>query len=277
MKNMDISLKNLDIYPSTPVYDPQCSRNWKGYHTYSDTRMIYVLEGSFVLNIDNHSYIVRQHEMALLPQGHTHSFWRSSDQKLSTIIFKFRVKCHGEELFHFLGLTEEQHVVRIPCEQVMFYYQQIMQPAGLSDNMPFRLSSCAGTAQICALYVQARIAMERTEATFADAIAYMENHITEDISLDTLAALYHLSPNYFGHEFKKITGIPPLKYFAQLRAKHAANLLKTTAMSVSEVALATGFTNIYYFQSFFEKHMGVHPDKYRHIFVAPEDLTYIYK
>ena len=71
-----------------------------------------------------------------------------------------------------------------------------------------------------------------------------------------------------------IFGITPMKYFAHMRAKHAAKLLKTTEMSITQVAAATGFSDMYYFIKYFERYMGISPKQYREVICRPADLQF---
>ena len=73
----------------------------------------------------------------------------------------------------------------------------------------------------------------------------------------------NISISYLKLLFKNYAGISPKIYFNQLRARHAAQLLKKD-LSVAEVAEQMNFSSQNYFTVFFRKHMGVTPSEYRH-------------
>lgn len=273
MRNLDVALKNLNIFPSLPRKN-ETSSFWMGEHCYGDSTLIYVLEGAFVLNIGEHTYIVQKHQMALLPANQMHTYWKIPHTALSILHFPLLAECHGEELFSFFGLTDSQHVVNMPPEPVQSCFQQMRNSEYDADNVTRRLNLCLQTGQLCLLYVQARLSKDKAKHDFADVIAYMQQHLTEDVSLDTLARLFHFEPTYFVKKFKKQMGVSPMKYFAQMRAKHAANLLRTTEMSVNAVAAAVGFDDVYYFRTFFTRHMGVRPERYKDILKRPAELRF---
>ncbi len=273
MRNLDVALKNLNIFPSLPSKN-EASSFWMGEHCYTRSTLIYVLEGAFVLNIGEQNYIVRKHQMALLPANQMHTYWKIPHTALSILDFPIKAECHGEELFSFFGLADSHHVVNIPPELVQHCFQQIRVSEYDADNVTRRLNLCLQAGQLCLLYVQARLSEDKAKHDFSDIIAYMRQHLSKDISLDELADIFHFEPTYFSKKFKKQMGISPMKYFAQMRAKHAANLLRTTKMTANEVAAATGFDDIYYFKTFFARHMGVRPEQYKDILVRPTELRY---
>lgn len=271
MKNLDIALKNLNIYPCLPRRI-DASAYWMGDHCYKEPIMYYVLDGAFVLNVDSNNYIVQKHQMALLPANHPHTYWRIPNQPLSFLVFGARVECHDEDFFEFFGLNDGHHVVNLPAESVLECYRQMHTPDGANDNFSRRLNLCLHLGRMCLLYAQARISAENAKHEFADVIEYMQTHITEDLSLTELSKCFHFDHTYFVKKFKKQMGISPMKYFARMRAKYAANLLKTTEMTISEIAAATGFSDVYYFKTFFVRHMGVRPEQYRDILTRPKEL-----
>lgn len=271
MRNLEIPLKNLDIHPGTP-HLVDCDRRWRGDHVYSTDQFYYVKKGSFVLNIDEHSYIVREKQLALLPAGHPHSYWLVPGMSTTLLMFNFRAFCHDENFFEFLGLADDNHVVDVPEEEIMQCYNLLKESFLSETNISQYVMSAAQYAVLCGIYAKARISQEDAKREFHDAIGFMKKHVTQDLSLDDIANEFHYNASYFAAKFKKQMGLSPMKYFAQLRAKHAAKLLRTTDMSVSGVAAATGFTDIYYFKTFFAKHMGVRPENFKDIFTRPPEL-----
>lgn len=273
LQNLNAPLRCFSIYP-TPPRLVHCPTGWTGNAIPRNNYFFYVLEGGFVLNIENNSYFVRKNQLAFLPAGKHHTFWLLADKNLTMLDFSFSSLCDdGEDIFAFYGCTEEHHVVSLPEKDVMDIYTAASSPLPPQLDAFKRTITCAELTRLCALYLRARINHETSKKEFAVVTEYMQDHLADDIPLETLASLMHLDTTYFSAKFKKETGVPPMKHLAQLRAKEAARLLRYTDKSISAIAKAIGFENIYSFKNFFLKHMGVRPELYKEIFINPPYLT----
>jgi AraC family transcriptional regulator len=91
---------------------------------------------------------------------------------------------------------------------------------------------------------------------------YIEDHLDEHIPLPTLAGLARLSPYHFSRAFKQSFGVPPHRYHIQRRIERAKLLLAKSAMSVTEVGVATGFSETSSFTSTFRRLTGITPSAY---------------
>ncbi|MBY0403063.1 MAG: AraC family transcriptional regulator [Cyanobacteria bacterium] len=94
-------------------------------------------------------------------------------------------------------------------------------------------------------------------------IAYMYDHYTDDIRIEALAQLIHVSPHYFIRLFKKTYGIPPYQYLLNLRMKKAEKLLSHGTLSITEIAGLCGFNSQSGFNTNFKKAFGASPQTYR--------------
>jgi AraC family transcriptional regulator len=94
-------------------------------------------------------------------------------------------------------------------------------------------------------------------------IAYIQTHLEQELSLTTLAALVHLSPDHFARLFKQATGKPPHQYVLECRIACAKRLLAETDMPLSAVGLQVGCTDQSYFTALFRKHVTMTPKAYR--------------
>ena len=94
---------------------------------------------------------------------------------------------------------------------------------------------------------------------------YIEQHLCEDITLNTLASLVHLSPNYFSHLFRQFNGISLWEYITAKRVEKAIRMICATAekLTMMEVALQCGFNNTVNFNKAFKKHTGITPSQLR--------------
>ncbi len=94
------------------------------------------------------------------------------------------------------------------------------------------------------------------------AARYISEHFAEEITLSDAAAMAFMEETYFSKKFKQLTGFGFKEYLITTRVKAAENLLKTTNMSVGEIADACGFSSSNYFGSVFKRLLGVSPANY---------------
>ncbi len=93
-------------------------------------------------------------------------------------------------------------------------------------------------------------------------LAYVsENHTV--LTLDSLSSHFGRSRSYMSHLFKKMTGKSLRAYCNDLKLLTASKLLLGTEMSVTEVALESGFEDTSYFVSLFKDKYGDTPYKYK--------------
>ena len=71
---------------------------------------------------------------------------------------------------------------------------------------------------------------------------YIEEHVSDDTPLATLAQLVQLSPYHLCRSFKRSFGMPPLKYHATRRIERAKQLLAERELPITKIALAVGFS-----------------------------------
>lgn len=95
------------------------------------------------------------------------------------------------------------------------------------------------------------------------AVQYMEEHFSEDLSLDFLADYSSVSKFHFSREFHKYTGLPPMEYLIQLRMNQIKLLLTTTNLPANKIAASVGILNEQHFNKLFKKKIGMTPGKYR--------------
>lgn len=96
-----------------------------------------------------------------------------------------------------------------------------------------------------------------------DIIQYIDNNYMEDIGLNTIAKSFWLNPSYLSRQFKKSLGVTITEYILSRRVFYAKQLLATSKLNVSEVALRVGFANISYFGLVFKNSVGMTPKQFQ--------------
>lgn len=94
-------------------------------------------------------------------------------------------------------------------------------------------------------------------------IAHVDDHLAEDLSLKDLAGVAAMSPYHFARAFKVATGASPLQYVINARIDRARVLLRTTRLTVSQIAFRTGYADPGRFSRHFRNRIGVTPSGFR--------------
>lgn len=94
-------------------------------------------------------------------------------------------------------------------------------------------------------------------------IDFMHANLDQQISLNDLASIVNLSPNYFLNAFKNAMGKTPHRFFREIRIQEACELLGDPIMTIMGVAIRVGYTTQSHFTSSFRQVMGVTPAVYR--------------
>ena len=98
----------------------------------------------------------------------------------------------------------------------------------------------------------------------APAVDYIhENYVTEAISIEFLARMCNISPEYFRKIFKSFFGNSPVNYINNLKITRAKELLETKMYSVTDAALQSGYTEMSHFSREFKKMTGLCPSEYK--------------
>lgn len=98
---------------------------------------------------------------------------------------------------------------------------------------------------------------------------YIRAHYGEDMTLNTLADMVYLNPNYLSNLFAQVTGCTLNKYIKQVRMEKAQELLLHTNMKVADISQTVGYPNTSYFCKTFQKLFGATPERFRQGDVRP--------
>lgn len=86
---------------------------------------------------------------------------------------------------------------------------------------------------------------------------HLAEHYPQRITLEVLASTQNISVSQLKRIFKEHTGESVVPYLTALRIREAKRLIQESTMNFSQIAVAVGYDNIYYFSSVFKKHTGM--------------------
>lgn len=97
---------------------------------------------------------------------------------------------------------------------------------------------------------------------------YMQEHLSEDVSLHILSEEFHLNSQYISQLFKNEIGVNFLTYLTNIRMEHAKKLLLSSSLSIAEVSEQSGYGDYRVFTKVFKKSEGITPSQYRRDFLS---------
>lgn len=97
-----------------------------------------------------------------------------------------------------------------------------------------------------------------------NAISVIEEYLSEsDFDVNTFAERLNMSKSSLYRKIKTMTGLSPIEFIRNIRLKHACQMLKDQAISISEVAYSVGFSDPKYFTSCFKGEFNMTPSDYQ--------------
>ena len=256
---------------------------WSG-ESHEPWEMVYVDKGEMVVTAGTDTYLLKSGEAAFHCPHEFHNLRTNGQKAANVIVMSFHcdspimqaferkilslnsqekaclasiIKESEATFCHFDNVYSHEEapcVDLVPREIIPFGAQQIIKNLfeyfliliyRHKDNIRFD----ARAVPINQLHHHAQIAVKIQE--------YLAEHYAERITLETLAASQNISISQLKRIFKEHTGDSVITYLTFLRIKEAKRMIQESSMNFSQIAVAVGYDNIYYFSSVFKKHTGL--------------------
>ncbi|MFC5468525.1 helix-turn-helix domain-containing protein [Cohnella suwonensis] len=95
-----------------------------------------------------------------------------------------------------------------------------------------------------------------------ESIKYIHQHYAEEIYVNRLAEISHLSTDRYTALFKRLTATTPNRYIIRFRLQRSRELMKHTSLNIQQIANMVGFEDQLYFSRMFKKHYHKTPSEY---------------
>lgn len=259
-------LSNMQVDITLAGYT-KCFMDWRDIdYTPAYNKFYLIYSGEGWLRIGGRDYYPEPGQLFLMPRGVKQSYGAISENTFLKHWCHFTASIGEMNLFDLIKTPYFINVENLPLLKELF--------ASLLEN-------CSGSGMTSVLRAKASIysiiayflescgaeparSLDSPAAEKLDAVlAYIENHLSGDITVEELARTVYLHPNYFIRFFKKHLGCSPMHYIKSLRLERARTLLTGSAMSVKEIALATGFKDLFHFSKSIKSYTGFSPSELR--------------
>lgn len=222
--------------------------------------LTYVVDGKADYVIDNVSYPVRPGDLICVPRGSRRSATTYEDALIESYCINATLtNLRGEEMTLPFPLIH-----RIGHQPEILSLLSELKSAWLLRDGGYRLRARALGLMIVHWYIQLVVfkhEVRSTDMRIQRIIRHVVDHYNEPITLQDMAEMAGLSPMYFGSLFKQEVGMSFKRYLTSIRMNYAEDMLSSGEFSVNEVAIACGFSDVFYFSKVFKEYHGVSPSK----------------
>jgi len=173
----------------------------------------------------------------------------------------------AQELVEKCGLMDRGIIDIRDLEIITEEFRNLFQEFSKRDEYFAFLSASLLTA-ILVKTDRSRLEIKKanTKRNLQHAISYIHTaYRNENISVEYLASLEHLSPNRFRAIFKENMGLSPKEYILTNKMNLAKQLLYQTDLSIKEISVEIGYDDQLYFSRIFRKRTGYTPSEYKRI------------
>ncbi len=252
-------------------------------HWHQEMEIIYIENGEFEETIDFETYHVKKGDIVIVPPCVLHSFRQYENERtvFKTIMFDFSM---------LTGNTTDACSIKYfnPFLEGNYTSPKIISPSDvhyseLRECILEIISTHAKLGTFYELQIKSELYQlffilfkyffkcqngnlpikDSTTRNIKIILDYIAENYAKTISIDELAEQVSLSKHYFMRFFKKYMGTTCIEYINDYRLNRAANLLITTRLQITEIAMSIGITNLSYFNRIFRKKYNMTPKEYR--------------
>jgi AraC-like DNA-binding protein len=155
--------------------------------------------------------------------------------KLSHLIFEIERECREQKV---------NYISSIKSLLVIMFVELFRCSNGLNNNKSFKIKASI-------------------PAFISKSMSYIENNLTSELTLSSIAAQANLSENYYCNIFKKLNGVTPWEYIVSKRVDLAKSKLLSSGGTILDLAISCGFNNTANFNRAFKKYTGKTPTEYK--------------
>ena len=252
------------LYVSSAKY----SGDWHSTpHTHSCSELFYVIGGVGQFFIEGETYPVTTNDLVIVNPNIEHTEISYNSNPLEYIVLgveglELSVSDEREDRYCIVNFRGVRDVILMCLKSIL---------REIEEKSPAYETVCQDLIEVLFIFLTRQTNFSTTMTPIrktssrlcATVRHYIDEHYKENITLDTLSQLTHVSKYYMVHAFTKEYGISPINYMVFKRIEEAKHLLKNDDYNLALISRMLGFSSPSYFSQAFKKATGTTPNAYR--------------
>ena len=238
-------------------------------HFHDEYEIYYLLSGSRQFYINDRVYPINSSSLAFVDGETMHRTFSENEEPHTRIVVCVKKSKLQKDFPMLISAFSGGGVLILnPAEQEKFRFLFDMLKNECENCRPMQheaISSITAKLFIDVFRLVNKASSVENDCCSAalNVINYINTHYSKKFTLEDISKDCNISVSHLTRLFKISTGYSVIEYANNLRIKKAAELIKSTNLSISEIATRTGFSSFSYFGKMFSECYGVSPLKYR--------------
>lgn len=265
MANNKYSSNGREFYFDVDADIIRSGRQTMRKHCHSHFEIYFITKGNCCYFIENKVYHLIPGDIILIPEGIMHN-----TEYQNTVYSRKLISCSEYFIPDSIKplLPSLMHLYRNPdiIDEIDKIFCKIEEEYSNIDNLSEDIFKCYTNLLFFLLARHPNMCDPKDEDKhyIDDAIDYLQNNFTLNITLVDVAGRYFVSPEHFSRVFKKKTGFNVSEYINILRLQKAETMLKQlTAAPITDIAEDCGFNDSNYFSLKFKELYGMPPKRFQ--------------
>ena len=251
-----------DIFVINSGYQKKAQHSF-GPHANNYHVLQFIIDGKGVLQIGNKEWQLKKNTLFYLP-ANTLCKYRADEKTPYEYYWISFVGKASEKILENCRLNNETPICVFPDSALKKNFISIFQNL-YSEKRDYSYKILSEMYAIFD-YIVEHSDVKTKHATYppfiSNAIAFMNSNYALGITVEDICKHLFINTSYFSALFKKVTGMSPSAYLIGLRMSNATILLKTSNLSVSNIAASVGMTPLA-FTAAFKRYYSLTPSAYR--------------
>lgn len=251
-------------------------------HWHTAVEIIMPIHNIYTIVIGKTTYLLNEGDILVIPPGELHELKAPKDGLRCILLFDYSIVSNLKGLTNIFTVLNQPRLItkQKDCEthtKLKQMYDQIKEEYFGSNT----LKEAAIFSEIIKIFVVLGRKYMNTESIFPDVkinkqkeyiekfnliFDYIDDNYMDEISLDAIANVAGFSKFHFSRLFKRFTDMSFYDYLNQRRVKEAERLLLNPTLSITEVAMCSGFSSISTFNRVFKSFKECTPTEFKNLY-----------
>lgn len=251
-------------------------------HSHDFSELVVILSGNAVHIIEGREYPVTAGQVFLIHSGVSHGYKNVDGIEYVNVMFQpeqllqrselrllpgfqalFYIEPFYRKEMYFKGMLslEAPQLQEVTRLLDMILEEHDRQPEGFRLMIRTYFTALVG---MLSRYYQNSSGQEENKALrIGETVTYIEEHFLQPITLQSMADMAYLSTRQFLRVFTRNYQTTPMDYIINKRLDYSCTLLRSPGLTISQVAMESGFRDQNYYSRQFRKVFGCSPSEYR--------------